>query len=131
MSWCEWNNCEKNALWNSEKKRIILCNSGGGHNIAGTYHWCASCKLPMKVLRSNSLHAHEADCEDFFIHAWLLPEFPLNLWLLEHPCTYALSSYRCSVHLKQGKVVVFLLGESSASEFYMATFRNNLYVPSS
>ena len=35
----------------------------------------ASCKLPMKVLYSDSLHAYEADCEHFFINAWLLPEF--------------------------------------------------------
>lgn len=55
--------------------RIILCNSGGGHNTAGTYHWCASCKLPMKVLYSDSLHADEADYEG------------LNISLLMHgPC---------------------------------------------
>jgi len=95
--------------------------------MAGIYHWCASCKLPVKVLYSNSLHAHEADCEHFFIHSWLLPEFPLNLWLLEHPCSYALNNYRCSVHLKQGKVVVFFLGDFSTFEFYMATFRNTLF----
>ena len=111
--------------------RIILCNSGVGHNMTGTYHWCASCKFPMKVLYSDSLHAHEADCEHFVINAWLLPEFPPKLWLVEHPCSYALNNCRCLIHLKQGNVVVFLLGDSPVSEFYIPTLRNTLSVPSS
>jgi len=94
--------------------------------MAGTYHWCASCKLPLKVLYSDSLHAHEADREHFLINAWLLPEFPPKLWLVEHPCSYALSNCRCLIHLKQGNVV-FLLGDSPASEFYMLTLWNTLF----
>jgi len=80
----------------------------------------------MKVLYSDSLHVHEADCEHFFMNAWPLPEFPLKLWLVEHPCSYSLSNYRCLIHLKLGKVVVFLVGGSLASEFYMPAFRNTV-----
>jgi len=89
----------------------------------------------MKVLYSDSLHAHEADCdadcEHFFINAWLLPKFPLKLWLVEHTCSYALSKYRCLIRLKQGKAVIFLLGDSPASEFYMVMFQDTLSAPSS
>ena len=67
--------------------------------------------------------------EHFLINAWLLPEFPPKLWLVEHPCFYALSNSRCLIHLKQGNVVVFLLGDSPASEFYMPTFWNTPSVP--
>ena len=33
--------------------------------------------------------------------------------------------------LKEAHVICFLLGNSPASEFYMPTFRNTLFVPSS